>query len=111
MSNTESFIEKFQNLSISQKKLVTSLIEEIATNNQQDTVDTNAHKEPNPRFISSNGIELAKGDRVRVLTSRKSGNQGDIATVQKFNKLYVAIKLIKNRTITQRASKHLEHIE
>ena len=113
MSDTESFIEKFQNLNITQKRLVTDLIEEITSNNQQENtpIQPNQLRVINPKFVSFNGIQLAIGDKVRILNNRKSGKHGDIGTVNKFNKIYVAIKLSKNRSITQRASKHLEHID
>ena len=44
MSDTESFIEKFQNLNITQKRLVTDLIEEITSNNQQENTPIQANQ-------------------------------------------------------------------
>lgn len=109
MSGIDDFIQKFNNLNISQQRLVSDLVEEITTKNEeQNVVPTSVNRRPNHKFISSNNIPLAIGDRVRVLNSRKTGKHGDTAIVKKFNKLYVAIELDSNGSITQRAAKNLE---
>ena len=118
MSETEDLIEQFQNLNIEQKQLIKDLIQELTitnnnnnTTNQQNTNSNHRNRRnriPNSNFISSDRTTLAIGDRVQVLSTRKTGSYGgDIATVVKFNKKYVAIQLVKNDSRTQRDSKYL----
>ena len=118
MESTEAFIAKFEALSIKQQQLVTEIVDELTENHsigskEDNKEHTNAHRRinrsANHNFISSNGIPLAIGDRVKLLSTRKTGKKGDTAEIIKFNKLYVAVKLEKNRSVTQRASKYLEH--
>ena len=117
MNEINSIIDKFEKLNIRQQQIVSDLIEEL--NNQQET-DTdqqipirrgNTDRRENHNFISSNGQPLAIGDRVQLLTTRKTGRRGELARVTKFNKLYVAIRLERNDSITQRASKYLKFIK
>ena len=108
MSDTQDIIERFQDLNINQQLQVANLISSFTTNNQRNSSE---ERVPNSRFVSSNNVPLAIGDTVRILNNRKTGKQGDLAIVDKFNKLYVAIKLKKNNSIAQRAPKYLEYIE
>ena len=117
MPHVDDIIEKFQRLNLEQKHLVEQLIDEISHNPDtlQHTPVTTRHtseeRRGNSSFISANGIALAPGDKVRIITSRKTGKSGDIATITKFNKKFVAVKLDRNGSDTQRASKYLEFIQ
>ena len=111
MDKLDDVIESLKQLRVDQQHLVSNLIEELSTNNQTRYISANNNRIPNSSFISNNNIPLSIGDTVRVLNSRKTGKEGDNATILKFNKLYVAIRLTKNGSITQRASKNLEYIE
>ena len=105
----DDLIERIKALNINQKELVSKLIDEITS----DTVKTApilTNQIVNHNLPTKEGTPLAIGDRVRILNNRKTGKNGDIATIVKFNKIYVAIKLDKNRSHTQRSSKNLELI-
>ena len=102
-------VQRIEKLSIHQKQLVSDLIDEI-TNNSEDNTDNKERKRiGNPHFVTPNGTALAIGDTVKVLSNRKTGKHGDLATIIKFNKTLVAIQLQKNGSHTQRASKYLEY--
>ena len=113
MSDIDDLIQKIRNLNLQQQQLVTNIVDEIASSNTVPTTHQVARvsRAPNHAFISSNGLALSIGDRVRVLSSRKTGKYGDTATIIKFNKTLVAIELHKNRSQTQRASKYLELLQ
>ena len=118
MNDINDVIAKLRKLNLEQQEQVAHLINDISESNhkknQSATRKANSHerttRDANPHFISSNGIALARGDKVRVLSNRKTGKYGDIATVLRFNKTYVAIQLERNRSNTQRAPKYLEYI-
>ena len=110
MRDISSIIEKFNNLNIEQQQLVSNIIEEITVSNQNHTNVTNTPRTANHGFISNNNISLSIGDKVKLRTSGKTGKRGNTARVHKFNKLYVAIKLENNGSITQRAARKLEYI-
>ena len=118
MDNINEVIDKLQNLKLDQQQLVVKLINEISATNTDTKASASRNtsdcirneRERNPNFKSTNGVSLAIGDRVRVLSNRKTGKQGDLAKVIKFNRIYVAIELERNQSRTQRASKYLEYI-
>ena len=117
-NNINQIVTKLKQLDLNQQKLIEALIDEI---NTKGTSIPETHKvatthikastrKPNGKFTSANGIDLSVGDTVRVLNNRKSGKNGDIATIVQFNKQLVAIELQKNQTITRRASKYLDFV-
>lgn len=133
----EDIIARLQNLTIHQRRIIREIIEELEGNTPpsaeretQDQQGTAAPireardstlgpnsgirrlaRQPNFAFISSDGTALALGDRVRILTTRRTGRAGDIAVITQFNRSYVAIKLLRNDSPTQRASFNLVFIE
>ena len=117
MDETEDLVRQFEGLNIEQQQLVRDLIREITSNN--NNIETNTdhrnqqerpNRTPNDRFISSDGTALAIGDKVQILTTRKTGRYGDTATIIKFNRKYVAVQLDRNNSITQRDSKYLIYL-
>ena len=117
MKNIDEIISKLQQLDIHQQELVEHLIEELgSTQSRQaqtvpnNTINTPQQRIPNRHFISSNGVYLSIGDKVRILTNTKTGKNGDTATIVKFNKKYIAIRLDRNGSNTQRAASNLEYI-
>ena len=118
MENINDVITKLRNLNLDQQQLVAQLITEISatntTNTPSSTQNSDKHfsnkRNANPHFISSNGVALAIGDKVRILSNRKTGKYGDLAEVIHFNKKYVAIQVVRNQSNTQRASKYLEFV-
>ena len=118
MDNINEVISKLHNLKLEQQQLVAKLITEISASNQDYKAPSNRKRNDrnkskryeNPHFISSNGVALAIGDKVRVFSNRKTGRYGDLAKVTQFNRTYVAIQLDRNKSNTQRAAKYLEHI-
>ena len=118
MSDINNIVNKLKTLSIDQKDLVSNLIDELnKTNNQSNETKQTTTKSRktttarNSQFISSNGINLAVGDTVKILSTRKTGKYGDLAIVRKCNTKYVAVQLKHNHSHTQRAAKNLEFIE
>ena len=123
MTDLEDLISKISTLSINQQRIVAEVVDEIRQENANSGAairgteigpNTGVRllpREPNQKFISSNKVKLAIGDRVEVLTTRKTGREGDIAEVTVFNRLYVGIRLLGNGAKTQRASKYLRFIE
>ena len=118
MDNINEVISKLHNLKLEQQQLVAKLITEISASNQDYKAPSNRKRNDrnkskryeNPHFISSNGVALAIGDKVRILSNRKTGKYGDLAEVIHFNKKYVAIQVVRNQSNTQRASKYLEFV-
>lgn len=110
MSSDDELIELFQRLNIEQRQLIRDVIEEIINTETTEVRTTQRDRITNPQFVSSDGTELAIGDRVQILSTRKTGRYGDFATIVKFNKKYVAIILEKNQSQTQRDSKYLRYI-
>ena len=115
MPNLDDIVAKLKTLSLDKQHQVEHLIDQLHSpvdnNINNTTTETSARNETeNTNFISSNGIALAIGDRVKILTNRKTGKIGDKAKVIHFNKIFVAVKLDKNSSITRRASKNLKHI-
>ena len=117
MNEAEELLQQFQNLSITQRQLVKDIVQELSNNNEnndeaytdiQERVQTRIPRED---FVSADGTPLAIGDKVQILSTRKTGRYGDTATVIKFNKKYVAVELDRNRSITQRDSKYLRYIQ
>ena len=112
-NNVNELINKFNNLDISKQRIILDLVNNLSTEENQprskrQTARTDRIE--NINFRSNTGIPLAISDRVRILNSRKTGKSGDTAIVVKFNKLYVAVKLEKNGSVTQRSSKNLQLI-
>ena len=131
MNNVDDLVEKFNNLSIQQRRAflnrinendreVITTAQEIATGTNSTTTRIPERNHPNQiqsnsarrtdiekTYISANGIEIEVGDEVVILNSRKTGKEGDQGTVVKINKKYVAVKLRKNKSVTQRAGKNL----
>jgi len=120
MNEAEDLIQQFRNLNINQKQLIRDIVQELTSANENNNEDSINQQENNntrrnvriPRddFISSDGTPLAIGDKVQILSTRKTGRYGDTATIVKFNKKYVAIELDRNNSITQRDSKYLRYL-
>jgi len=117
MDETEDLVRQFEGLNIEQRQLVRDLIREITANNNNTETNTDHRNQdeqrdrfPNNKFISSDGTALSVGDKVQILTTRKTGRYGDTATVIKFNRKYVAVKLDRNNSITQRDCKYLLYL-
>ena len=121
MSDLNKLINKINRLSINNRNLINELVDQLG----EDTTTTTTRGEsiapnrgvrqlprrPNHNYISRNGVPLAAGDRVEILSNRKVGRDGDIAEVSHFNKTYVAIRILATGANTQRASKYLDYIE
>ena len=105
MDDIEELVQKIYSLNIQQQQLVTDLVDEISASNQ---LSPQPPRHCNNNFRSSNGTSLTIGDKVKILSSRKTGKYGDTAVIIKFNKTLVAIELEENKSRTQRASKYLE---
>ena len=121
MSNVDELVNKINRLSISNRNIITELIEQLgegSTNTAARASEIAPNRgvrqftrRPNHNFISKNGVPLAPGDRVEILTTHKVGREGDIAEVSHFNKTYVALRILATGVNTQRASKYLDYIE
>ena len=114
MSDTEDLIRKIQKLSIHQKQIVINLVEDLSTKENQfqstERVTTSQDKSKPPSNTTSNGVKLSTGDKVCILNNRKTGKAGDIVTIIKFNKKYIALQLDRHGSYTHRDHKYLEHI-
>ena len=113
-NSVDELVQKFNNLDLHKQQIVLDLVDNLQIEKQDDSSHyktTPVNRIENNRFRSQNGVSLSIGDRVRILNSRKTGKSGDTAIVVKFNKVYVAVKLEKNNSVTQRASKNLRFIE
>ena len=116
MDQTEELIKKLQNLSIEQQQLVNELIDELSNKSKNksppkvSSINSNLAISKSALRTSSNGVLLKIGDKVRILNNRKTGKVGDLATVLKFNKKYIALQLDRNGSHTQRDPKHLEFV-
>ena len=118
MSNINDLVTKLQRLNLEQQHLVENIIDELNSSHNIDQQDRNntatatqKHRESNNEFISSNRNTLAIGDTVKILNTRKTAKQGDIAKILKFNKKYVAVQLKRNKSHTQRLAKYLELVD
>ena len=124
MSDIKELVSKINSLNIRQKRIIEEIVDEIIVQEEaQPTRDargstvapnTGIHtlpRQPSNRFITEQGVPLAIGDRVEILTTRRTGREGDIAEVQQFNRLYVAVRLLRNGANMQRAAKYLRFIE
>ena len=124
MSDIEDLVTKISSLNIRQQNIIREIVDEIADQNDTQSNNSTRGSEvapnrgvrtlprvPNYKFISKGGIPLAVGDRVEIQTTRRTGRKGDIAEVEQFNKLYVAVRLLENGAPTQRAAKYLRFIE
>ena len=110
MENEDKLIEKFRNLNIQQQRIILNLVDEFAETPSNDTnvIERTRESKRKPiatQFRSVDGTEINIGDTVKILNDRKTGKTGDTGTVLKFNKKFVAIRLHKNRSFTQRAGK------
>lgn len=121
MSELDALVNKINNLSITNRNLISDLVDQLSNDGtapepREASVAPNTGvrrfpRRPNHNFISKNGVPLASGDRVEILTSRKVGREGDVAEVTHFNKTYVALRVLATGAGTQRASKYLHYIE
>ena len=120
MNEAEELIQQFRNLNINQQQLIRDIVQELTSANEDTDVNNTNQQDrdhtprntriPRNDFVSSDGTPLAIGDKVQILSTRKTGRHGDTATVVKFNKKYVAVELDRNNSLTQRDSKYLRYI-
>ena len=68
-------------------------------------------RQPNLAFRDSIGLPLALGDRVSINNMRRTGTAGDLAEIVKFNRIYVAVKVLRTGSSIQRSSANLTFIE
>ena len=47
---------------------------------------------------------------MEILTTRKVGKEGDIAEVEKFNRAYIAVRILQSRETAQRLGKYLRFL-
>ena len=123
--SVNSLINKINRLDINRRTLVTELVNELVSNDEQAVTEQQTResaiapnvgvrtqpRKPNHHYISEDGVPLAIGDRVEIRTTRKVGREGDIAQVQKFNRKYVAVTILRSGESTQRVSKYLRYLE
>ena len=111
---------KISNLDINRRRIIADIVDKLLSTNQPTTeaaapaTRTNTitrARRPNHNFISKDGVPLAGGDIVEILSTRKVSKTGDLAEVAKFNRLYVGLKILSNRRTTQRADKYLRFVE
>ena len=111
MSKIDEITNKLQQLNIEQQDLVIQLINEISDNtastHNSQSIQSRSTAVVEGIYVSSNGIKVTIGDKVRILTTTKTGRRGDTATILHLNKKYVAIKLDKNGSHTQRQASNL----
>ena len=117
MNNIDEVIKKLRKLNVDQQTIIASVIDEFDNKHKQRSHSINSgythgdkQQQGHPDFISSNGKTLTIGDSVTILSNAKTGKQGDIATILRFNKQYVTIRLHRNRSTTQRAASNLKLI-
>lgn len=136
-STQEDLVIRISKLTLNQRRLITEILDEFALEDNIDNSGSSSsssipepptdglrgtalgpnsgirsvQRKPNFNFISANNCPLSIGDRVELLTTRVTGRSGDLAIVIKFNKKYVAVELVHNKAVTQRASKFLAFIE
>ena len=89
----DNLIERIKSLNIHQKQLLSKLIDKIASDTNNNTSTRSVSRVANPHFVTSKGISVAIGDTFQVLNNRKTGKNGDIVTIVKFNKTFIAIQL------------------
>ena len=105
---TECLLRKIRELSIQDKAIVAGIVKQLST--ATIPTPTNNNKEKGGQYVTSDGIRLEIGDRVRILNNRKTGKIGDTARVTKFNKKFVALELERNKSHTQRDPKYIAFV-
>ena len=105
-------IEKLQSLSIEQQQLVQDLVDQLVKTNDdnRDTVNATYTSETNIDRIDNQGNTLSIGDKVEILTTRRTGIRGDTAVIVKFTRRFTEVKLDRNGSPTHRRSKYLSKI-
>lgn len=108
----DELIEQIQNLTIQQQQLVTDLVQELQrSNNPNENTATALYKsDTTVSRVDCDGNRIVVGDKVEILTTRRTGHRGDTATVVKFTREYTTVQLDRNGSETNRMSKHLKAV-
>ena len=110
MSNIDALLDKFRNLNTSKQQVIEDLINELSVASN-DTPQSSTKAPSYYDVKSTNSTKLSIGDRVRILSNAKTGKIGDIVTITKLNQRYIALRLERNGSYTQRIASNVEFIE